>query len=106
VKRDERPGSRGHRPRRGSTGEGARQRMVVRQGEMQREIQGGGEMRKLRGIESKAETHSHPESGTHQPQEEGVEMERGKQSEWNTEKTEIARQGEAPDPHPGGAQHT
>lgn len=72
---------------------------------MQRERQGGrGE--KVGGIESKAGTHSRPESGTHQPQEEGVGMEEGKQSKWNTEKTEIARHGKAPDPRPGGAQHT
>lgn len=48
-------------------GEGARQRMVVRRGEMRREIQGGGEMRKLGGMEGKSGTHRHPESGTHQP---------------------------------------
>lgn len=80
VRRDGRGGSDGHRPERRTKREegGETRREEEIHAGRRRDEKVGGYRRQAQNW--KAGTHSHPESGKHQPQEEGMEMEESRQS--------------------------
>lgn len=79
-RRDGRGGSDGHRPKRRTKREdgGETRREEEIHAGRRRDEKVGGHRRQAQNW--KAGTHSHPESGKHQPQEEGMEMEESRQS--------------------------